>query len=205
MYVFVAYQFPYDLLAMAFFTTGMYLIYNRRFWWLLVMFLVASFNRETTLFLIPLIVLDAVASEDGLEWKRVKSPALLGKVALLSIVWLATQAYVHERFAGRPSEMGPRMMVNLAVFKQPQMWPAFFAAGGFLIPLVLLFRKRIPDPRIRSYIWVIPLWIAFMFVYGQVLEIRIYGELSGLLALSSVLIFESSLEAKIQSPRTVPT
>src|ERR1700679_1481603 len=39
--------YPYDMLSLLFFTAGIWLIYNRQFWWLLLMFPVAVLNRET--------------------------------------------------------------------------------------------------------------------------------------------------------------
>ncbi|HSY01806.1 MAG TPA: hypothetical protein VK819_06605 [Acidobacteriaceae bacterium] len=58
------YRFIYDMPSMAFFGLGLYLIYFRKsVIWLVALFAVATWNRETTLFLIPFFLLSACVRE----------------------------------------------------------------------------------------------------------------------------------------------
>ena len=189
----IPYSFPYDLPSLAFFTLGVYLIYTRRFWGLLALFPIATLNRETTLFLIPLLALDTMAERDGLVWERLRDTGLLLKVASLSVIWIGLQIYVRHRFAGNVTEMGPRVLTNVKIIANPSYWPKLFSGCAFLLPFIVLLRRRIEDVRIRAYVWIVPVWCAFMFFYGLLLEVRIYGELSGLVAVAATLILEGSL------------
>jgi hypothetical protein len=96
--------------------------------------------------------------------------------------------------------MGSRIGMNLAWMAHPKFWPAILGACAYLLPLVLLLRSRIRDARARAYMLVILPWIAFMFVYGQVIEQRVYGELSALVAVGATLILESTLALRKAGP-----
>ena len=61
------FSYPYDLPSLAFFTGGLYSIYQRRFLPLLLIMLVGPFNRETTLFLIGIYLLDAARRASDAE------------------------------------------------------------------------------------------------------------------------------------------
>jgi hypothetical protein len=190
----IPYSFPYDLPSLMFFTLGVYLIYMRRFWGLLVMFPIATLNRETTLFLIPLLAMDAIAEENAPAWGRLRDVRLLLKLTGLSAIWIVLQIYVRHQFAGNVTEMGPRVLINLMSIANPGQWIKMLSACAFLLPFVLLLRRRIEDARFRAYMWIIPAWVAFMFFFGLLLEVRIYGELSGLIAVAATLTLEGSLE-----------
>jgi hypothetical protein len=182
--------YPYDLLSLLFFTAGLYLIYSRNFWPLLLMFPVAALNRETIIFLVPLFFLDACCEDDKLEWRRLLRPLVLFKGVLLSGAWLAIQLYARHRFRGNEADIGIHASVNLTYLTHPQYWPQLLSIGAFLPLFVLYFWRRIPDFRLRMYCWIFPVWLGVMCFYGMLVETRIFGELGGLLALVSTLIFE---------------
>lgn len=189
--------YPYDLLSLWFFTTGVWLIYTRRFWWLLLLFPVATLNRETTIFLIPLLLLDSCCEKDRLRLKNLLQPMLWVKVALLFGIWEPIQLYVHQRFRNNPTDLGSHVSVNLVYFSHPQFWPQLLSMGAFLPLFVLRFRRDIEDFRLRTYLWILPLWYALMFYFGMLVETRIFGELGGLLALVCALIFERKVASII--------
>jgi hypothetical protein len=56
------FSYPYDMLSVGFFTAGLYYIYTRQFLPLLGIMLVGTFNRETTLFLVGIFILDAAST-----------------------------------------------------------------------------------------------------------------------------------------------
>jgi hypothetical protein len=197
--------YPYDLPSVAFFTAGVYLIYTRRFWALLVMFVPACFNRETVLFLIPLFVVDAVI---GGDWKRLNKGLLAVRAGAFCVVWLAVHLYIADRFKGNHGEFYPNnwnptathINLNLIYLSQPKFWSQFDNACCYMLPFVILLRRYIFPMRVRAYVVVLPLWVATMVVFGLWPETRIYGELSGLVAVLCTLMLEGYASQRLVRP-----
>lgn len=185
--------YSYDLLSLLFFTTGIWLIYTRRFWPLLLMFPIATLNRETVIFLVPLLALDACCEGERVEWKNLLRPSLVAKCLLLSAIWVAIELYVHHRFIHNTNDTGSHLSVNLVYLTHIQYWPQLLSIGAFLPLFVWYFWRDIDDFRLRMYCWIFPAWFAVMFYYGMLVETRIFGELGGLLALACTLIFERAV------------
>jgi hypothetical protein len=196
--------YPYDLLSLLFFTAGVWLIYARRFWWLVLLFPVATLNRETIVFLVPLLVLDACCEEARLNWKKLRQPSLWAKAALLLAIWEPIELYVRHRFRNNPTDLGSHIQVNLLYLSHPQYWPQLLSMGAYLPLFVFFFRGQIEDFRLRIYCWIFPLWYAVMFYFGMLDETRIFGELGGLLALVSALIFERRVWSMVSRRRQEP-
>jgi hypothetical protein len=180
-------MYPYDLPSMALFTLGLYLIYTERVWWLVLLFPVATLNREVTMFLIPVLMLDRYTAEGVRGLLR---PRVVVQLLLLCAIWLGLHGWVGHMFAANPTEMGSRLVKNTHNIFKPQYWPQLAATGAFLLPLLYVYRKCIVDARLRSYLWVILPWTAMMFFYGEIIETRLFGELGGLLAVTATLAFE---------------
>ncbi len=193
------FSYPYDMLAVAFFSAGLYYIYTRQFWPLLVVVAIGTFNRETTLLLIPVYILDAVSAEPasevaygpGARQLAAKMPWV--RTALLFAVWFAIKAFLAYKFAHNDSsENYVRLRENIGRLK-PRLWPALLNVCGYILPLVVIFHRRIRPKRFRNYLWVLPLWFAIMFYTGVIVETRVYGELCPYVAVAAVLIMEHRL------------
>jgi hypothetical protein len=182
--------FPYDMLSLLLFNLGLYLIYTDRSWWLVLLFPVITLNREVSLFLILLLALDRYAEEG---WAGLVRARFLVQSAIMSIVWLAIHLYVDHRFANNPTDGAGHMRKNIINLFNPQFWPQLACIGAFLLPILWIYRTRILDHRIRAYLWIIFPWLVVMFFYGEMIETRVYGELSGLIALAAVLELEESV------------
>jgi hypothetical protein len=52
-------------------------------------------------------------------------------------------------------------------------------------------------PRLETWLWLLPIWFGFMFVYGILIETRVFGELIPLIVCATVLIVEEGLLAQI--------
>ena len=198
--------YPYDLPSLLFFTAGAWLIYDKRlgekrFWYLLLLFPVATLNRETTMFLIPLLLLDACCEEGRLRWRNALRPGVLAQAGVLSGIWVAIQMYVRHRFRNNPTDMGSHFGVNVVYLTHPQYWPQLLSIGGFLPLFLLYFVKDIPDFRLRMYCWLFPVWLVAMSFFGMLVETRIFGELSGLMALVGALIFEEVAWRRVEGLR----
>ena len=197
------FSYPYDMLSVAFFAAGLYVIYTRRYWALVGLMLLGTLNRETTLFLIGIFILDA-ASKPFAEgqmslgqrfcWKSV--PWL--RVALLSLIWIAVKAALVHRFAHNDnSENYVRVAENIGRLK-PRLWPALLNICGYMLPIVFLLRRYLRPVRFANYLFIFPVWFGVMFYTGVIVETRIYGELCSLVSISMVIIMEQYLESRMR-------
>ncbi len=196
------YSYPYDMPSLAFFAGGLLAIYTRRFLPLLAIMLIGTMNRETTLFLVGIYILDAASQEaplavfpsrpgansfrqrfswTGVPWYR---------AALLLAVWFAVRVTIHQHFLHNDdSENFVRFWSNFGRLG-PRLWPTLLDVCGYVLPVVLLLWKRIQPPRFANYLFIFPIWAAVMFYTGVILETRIYGELCSLTAVAAVLLLE---------------
>ncbi len=192
------FRFIYDLPSLAFFTGALYLIYFRRHWgWFVALFLVATINRETTLLLLPLWALDRSLIGGKVRWRRMLQPQTVAVVLPLMVAWVGWEIFIRHHFAHNRSEFYPRLNWNVKSVFAPQAWPQMLSACGYLLPFVVLLRRRIPSERLRVWLWLIPLWLMFMFSYGILVETRVFGELIPLVVCSAALIAEELMVAKM--------
>lgn len=196
------FRFIYDLPSLFFFSAAMYLIYFRKPWgWFVALFVVATVNRETTLLLLPLYLVDTMVTSDGLEWRRaLRREAVLRVVGLL-VFWVIWEICVRHIFANNRSEFYPRLNWNVKSLLVPQAWPQLISACGYMLPFVILLRRRLPNARLRAWLWLMPFWWVFMFAYGILIETRVFGELIPLVVCCSALIGEELLLARL--PATI--
>jgi hypothetical protein len=200
------FRFVYDFPSLTFFAAGMYLMYFRWHWaWFAALFCVATINRETTLLLLPLYMLNNAVEEGRFAWVHVFKRQTLAVVAPLGALWIAWQILVQYTFGRNASEFYPRFDWNLKSLVLPLAWPQLLSAGGYLLMFVVVMRRRIADPRLRAWLWLVPVWLVFMFVYGILIETRVFGELIPLIVCATAVIVEEILLARMRvllAPRT---
>lgn len=192
------YSYPYDMISLAVFSVGLLFVYMRRFVPLLLVVLVGTWNRETTLFLIGIFLLDAMStSADGTaplhqHFQLRRIPWL--RAGLLLGVWFAIKFWLAHQFHGNDeSENYIRLGENVGRLKV-RLIPALLNICGYLFPVVFLFWRRIQPSRFGNYIWIAVPWFAIMFYTGVILETRIYGELCSYTAVCMVLLAERMAE-----------
>lgn len=196
------FRFTYDLPSLAFFSIAFYLIYLRRPWvWFASLFLIATINRETTLLLLPLYLLDQAFEDGRIRFNRLLSPKALKRVAPLALYWIAWETFIHHHFAANRSEFYARLNWNIKSVLLPHAWPQLLSTCGYLLPFVLVMRNRLPNPRLRAWLWLVPIWVVFMFSYGILIETRVFGELIPLIVCASALIVEDLLLARLRNAR----
>ncbi|NYF50935.1 hypothetical protein [Tunturiibacter gelidoferens] len=199
------FRFVYDLPSLAFFATAMYLMYFRRHWiYFAGLFVIATLNRETTLLLLPLFLLNEAVEGGRLRWSRMLRVQSLGVVVPLALFWAGWQIFLRHVFAGNVSEFYPRIDWNVKSLLFPQAWPQLMSACGYLLVFVVVMRRRIRDPRLEAWLWLLPIWFGFMFVYGILIETRVFGELIPLIVCATVLIVEEGLLAQMMMPNRQP-
>jgi hypothetical protein len=200
-------SYPYDISSLAFFTAGLLYIYQRRFWPLVAVMLLGTLNRETTLFLILLFVLDGIQPDAGEPAKdllfRIRAAPWL-RTALLLAIWCGIRLTMMHIFGGNDrSETYDRFRENLQDISLKHL-PGMLNLCGYLLPIVWLLRKHVHPERFGSYAIIIPFWIAVMAWKGLLLESRIHGELGGYVAVASVLLLERYItESGVMAPETI--
>ena len=195
------FRFIYDLPSLAFFAAAMYLMYFRWHWiYFAGLFALATMNRETTLLLLPLYMLNGAVEDGRLRWPLLLRGRTLRVVIPLAVGWVGWQIFVRLVFAQNVSEFYPRIDWNLKSLLVPQAWPQLLSACGYLLLFVVVTRRRIADPRLRAWLWLVPVWLGFMFVYGILIETRVFGELIPLVVCSTALVMEDILLARMARP-----
>ena len=211
-----ALRFVYDLPALAFFSIGLSLIYFRRHAaWFVLLFVIATLNRETTLLLLPLYAVTQCVSHSpehytvpgklfltdrtSVAWSRLHAPSTMLITMPLAAFWITWHLWLVHHFSGNPSAAGPRLLLNIGLLLCPLSWPQVASACGFLCPVVFACRSRIQDPTLRLWLWLLPAWFVVMLFFGLLIEPRIFGELIPLVACTSALIAEQTIlrEAKV--------
>lgn len=197
------FYYAYDLPA-AVFTLALVLILMRYLRerdsrWLtlyLGVFALATLNRETTLFLIPVF---ATVLYRVLEGRR-----LIKALALQIGVFVLIQGLLQWSFADHinPSARIPgthyeyHLIKNLAWFSDPLYLITYLArfGAGLYIP-ILLFHSRLDPALGRALLWFgIPL-IAFAFLMGRIVELRVFIELVPLIWLGGIQVLAAQRPA----------
>jgi hypothetical protein len=185
------FRFIYDLPSLAFFAGAMYLMYLQKHrGYFAALFVVATINRETTLLLLPLYMLNGAVQGGRLQWPRLFRSRTLMVVVPLAMFWALWQVFIRHVFAGNVSEFYPRINWNVKSLLAPQAWPQLLSACGYLLLFVVVLRRRIDDARLKAWLWIVPIWLVFMFVYGILIETRVFGELIPLIVCAATLIVE---------------
>jgi hypothetical protein len=198
LYCFASYAFPYDLPSLMFLGWGTYFILTRRFAWLLPIFILGTINRETTLFLIFIALLVAMAQDGKIRFSAITRKDVL-QLATLSLIWIALYVSLHRLYAGNPSEAGFRVKLNLHYLARPEYWPRILSASAFLLPYVYLKRSSIRSEPLRACLLALPLWVLILLAAGQILELRIYIDISVLIAVAAALILSAEIAPDISA------
>ncbi len=194
------FSYPYDMPSLAFFTGGLLAIYKRAYLPLAAIMLFGTMNRETTLFLVGIYLLDAASRQraeatapvsgipfaERFAWKQVP----WGRAILLLALWLGVKLTIYHHFAHNDnSENFVRLWGNLGRLR-PRLWPTLLNICGYALPLVVLLRAHLRPLRFANYLYILPLWLALMLYTGVILEARIWGELCSYTAVAVVLLLE---------------
>jgi hypothetical protein len=192
------FRFIYDLPSLAFFSIAMYLMYFRWHWvYFAGLFVLATMNRETTLLLLPLFMLSDAVEDGRLQWPLLFRARILRVVIPLAVFWVVWQIFIRHVFAQNLSEFYPRINWNVKSLVVPQAWPQLLSACGYLLLFVMVMRRQIRDPQLQAWLWVLPIWCGFMFVYGILIETRVFGELIPFIVCATTLIVEEILAARM--------
>jgi len=163
---------PWSLWEGAFFSLGLILIHRRMHWQFLGLSLIALLNRETSLFLVLIFLINTFPC----HWPK----GGLTKIALQRdtqfavanfVVWLAGYLALHQLVGYRPSTFFIETAVsgNAANFKYAVVLNAVLI--GSLTPLILSGLRSSPQ-LIRRSAWILLPYFGLLLVIGFWWEIR---------------------------------
>lgn len=165
--------YPYDIPSVLFFTLGLLLIYEEKWRWFFPLFVAATVNRETSIFLAVVTLF--------VHFGRYRPRLLALLVGSQLAIWAVIKAalwviYQQNRWMGY-GLYEFQLKVNIAtLFNHPIKGVIALATWGCLWIAVLVWRSRIHDPYLKRTLWVVPVFIGGMLFAGFVIELRIYGE-----------------------------
>jgi hypothetical protein len=189
------FRYVYDLPSLGFFAVGLWLIHRKANPALFAaLFVVATTNRETTLFLLYCFVASACVIDGHIVWRRALTLRTIGTTFLLGLFYYGWHVWIAHRFAGYKSESNNNLIPNFATLCFPLLWPQIAGIAAYTLPLIVLFRAKIVNPELRLWLLSFPLWFPFMFYYGLVIEIRLFGELIPVFACAAMLLAENYLK-----------
>lgn len=165
--------YPYDLPALLFTTLGLIALYRRQWLAFYALFVLATFNRETSYFLAFVFLAVSAGRE---------APGTIAKHLMAQAgVWLAIKGALFLLFRHNPAQgMGVfefQFVRNLGMLAQPGTWLLLARNWGMMWVFLLLWHKQIHSPFLRRALLAGLAQLAVLFVVGVIEELRIYGEL----------------------------
>lgn len=176
--------YPYDIPSLLFFTLALIALYRHSWGWYFLIFIPASFNRETTLLLTFLFVI--------VNWDVIPTKKLAIYTAVQLVVWVVIKLGLQNLYITNPGTAVQFTLIdNLRFLAQPGGWLWFLPNWGMLWVLVLIGYRWIADRFVKRALWVVfPLFLIMLLV-GNIYELRIYAELIPIILLASLLIIQA--------------
>ena len=179
--------FPWDTPSVAFFTLGLYLLYRRAWWAFYPLFVVATFNRETTCFLTVFYVLTFFQEE--------RPGRLMAHAAAQAAIWFGIKAALYTTFLGNEplsvgdsvlfaNQIGRSLQIVLTI---PGLVYLALAMGGLWV-LVAWLWPALTEARVKQAFRFVPAFLVGMVAVGELMEVRIYSELLPLATLAALCI-----------------
>ena len=212
--------FPFDIPAVLFVTVGLTLLYRKK--WLLFypLLLIATVNRETSIFLVLAYLVTSIGRE---KFKTVFYHVFL-QLALVAVVkYMLFEIYVSNpvgdagldpleiyhaqdvqglfdrlhRFLHGDLSAASDIGVNIRAFMKPSAYPFIFSVLGYLwIPVALLVSTVRHDFVTKTLVVAACWWSAGMY-FGTVYQLRVFGELLPMVGTAFVLIIGELLKKEI--------
>jgi len=175
--------YPWDLPSLLFFTIGLTALKEENWKIFYPLFCLATFNRETTLFLtfISFFIMFP-------DWRKI-----FLHCGFQSIVWTAIKIILNRIFWENPGAglFEPHLWDNCRAIVSISAWKELLPCAGFLWIPVLLGFPAITDFFLRRSLLVCVPFFASMMVVGNIDEIRIFGEIIPLIVVAFLWLAEN--------------
>ncbi len=164
--------YPYDLPAILFTTLGLIALYRKQWAFYYAIFIIATFNRETSYFLTLIYFASAFGIED---WKTI-----LRHVGGQAALWLGIKTGLYLLFASNPAQGAGlfefQLLRSLEQLAQPGILGILARNWGMVWIFVLIWQARIREPFLRRALLACLAQLCILFLVGVIEELRIYGE-----------------------------
>ncbi len=214
---YIAIWYPYDTFGLLFFICGLILIHNKNFRWFYPLFIIATFNRETSCFLTVILLF--------VWWKRMPRKTLFLHVFGQFIIWITIKLFLSLIFSDRyGGQFSTQLFYNLNFFstiyysaitagtirlpfKIESIFKLVYILGnfGFIYLLIIIFWQKLDNIFLRrASLAIIPFYLSMLFV-GLIYEYRIFGEIIPLVLMPVLYILvKIILEMKEDKNMTNP-
>lgn len=165
--------YPYDLPAVLFTTLGLLALYRRQWAFYYAIFIIATFNRETSYFL-TLVYLASALGREG--WKPV-----ISHTGAQAALWLGIKTALYLLFANNPAQgtgfFELQLTRNLEQLANPGILSILARNWGMVWIFVLAWHARIHTPFLRRGLLACLAQLLILLLVGVIEELRIYGEI----------------------------
>jgi hypothetical protein len=183
----------YDTPSMLFFTLGLILLHQKKWLPYYGVFVIATFNRETTCFLTFIYLLTSAG--------RVRPKRIAFHCVSQFVLWLTIKSLLVKLYAGNPGPSfewyahpgATHFADNIAFFTHPENYPMFLSNMGFTWVAVLLHLRRIKVEFVKRSLLVVLPFFAGMMLVANIYELRLFGELIPVVLAAFVLVFHDLL------------
>ena len=166
------YWYAYDLPHAALFGVGALFALEGLWPAMLLCYLIDVPVRETALFSILMLMPVFFLQRRGDSARWVKTLAL---AAGMGAYWEAWRFFINRRFRGNLDLSYSRLSQNLHEIVFPHHWPQLLSAGGYLVLLVWLERRRLP-PQQRMLLYGCAACVPITLWFGVWTETRVWME-----------------------------
>ena len=161
-----AFLLPYDIPAILFTFICIYLILNKKWLLLHIVFAIATINRETSFLILIFLSLWAV-SPNG-EKKSLRY------LLTLSTIWIVIKFILFIKYAHLPTEEGIRLFSNITMILKPWQWPALLPLFLTMTFSVITYGKF---SKLRPWSGTTIVGFLIFFMFAVLAETRAFGDL----------------------------
>ena len=166
------FYYPSDISSILFTVIGLNYIYKNKLAYFYIVFLFATINRETSLFLSFIFLIH--------YYNKITFLKLSYHGILQGIIWISIKSFLYHTFSDNPGRglfESDHLSSNISFMINPFNFLYFFSNMGFIWIFTFKFLDRIQNIFLTKSLWVIlPHFLIMLFV-GNIFELRIFGEM----------------------------
>ena len=180
-----AIYYPCDIPSVFFFTMGIILIYRKNWFLYYPLFIIATFNRETSIFLVFIFWVTTI--------EKNRTANVFIHCILQIMIWLIIKKTLGILYANNP---GPGyfinfLFINLKMLLNPVNAVRVLSSFCFVWGAVVLYFKHISEPFVKKSLAVLIPFGTGMLIVGNIIELRIYGEMIPVVLSAFAMILNS--------------
>lgn len=173
----IALVIPSDIPAAMFLTLLLALMARKNWLWYYPVFVIATFNRETTCFVTLIFIL--------VYWNKFSYRVLFYHLVSQFLIWMAIKTGLWFLYADNPGGLfelfhagsnRSHIWSNIEFLISPKRVLILLSSFGFLWIPIIVWYKLIDDYFINRALWALITFFVAMLIIGNLNEIRIFGE-----------------------------